>query len=97
MAAFPKFGWRPADLEKFASELKPYLRDNFGFRPALIHWHHLLKARLLGASSSPKVILGKDGWLFYNGEQVVEDYSCVSPYGKEELDRLQRAFEQEHD
>ena len=33
MAPLPKFGWRPAALKMFVFDLKPYLRDNFGFRP----------------------------------------------------------------
>jgi hypothetical protein len=97
MAALPKFGWRPAALKMFVFDLKPYLRDNFGFRPELIHWYHLLKGRLLGASSSPLVLFGKQGWLFYAGEHTVDDYRCVTPYTDEELDGMQRLFEQERD
>lgn len=97
MAPLPKFGWRPAALKMFVFDLKPYLRDNFGFRPELIHGYHLLKGRLLGASSSPLVLFGKQGWLFYAGEHTMDDYRCVTPYTDEELDGMQRLFEQERD
>ena len=97
MAAPPKFGWRPAALKLFVYNLRLYLRDNFGFRPELIHGYHLLKGRLLGESSSPLVLFGKQDWLFFAGEHVVDYHRCVTPYTDQELDSMQRLFEQERD
>jgi hypothetical protein len=97
MAPFPKFGLRWNALRMFFFELKPYLKDNFGFRPVLIHAYHVLKTGLLGVSSSPQVVLGKEGWLFYAGEQTIECYRCVKPYTGDQLDRMQHLLEEERD
>jgi alginate O-acetyltransferase complex protein AlgJ len=97
MASFPEFGPRWNAMRMFFFELKPYLKDNFGFRPVLIHAYHILKGHLLGVSSSPQVVLGKEGWLFYAGEQAIESYRCVKPYTSDELDRMQHLLEEERD
>ena len=97
MALFPKFGRRAADVWLFAHKLKLYLRDNFGFRPALIQGYQLLKGRLLGVSSSPNVLFGKEGWLIYADENAIESYRCASPYTADQLDQMQRILEGERD
>ena len=50
-----------------------YFHDHFGFRRQLIAAQALFKIRVLGVSSSPDVVIGKQGWLFYSGEGSMDD------------------------
>ena len=56
----------------FAGELDDYVRDHIGFRSLMVESNTRLMAGLFGESSEDDVILGKDGWLYYEG--TVNDY-----------------------
>lgn len=49
-----------------------YLADHFAFRNALVEANATLKQRLFATSAVSDVIVGRDGWLFYEGE--LNDY-----------------------
>ena len=70
---------------RFVTELNSYLSDNFGFRSTLVRWNSRLLARSLAASPSPLVVMGRDGWLYYAGEHIIEDYRCLKPFTDAEL------------
>ena len=57
-------------LRRYSKKYNLYYQDNFGFREHLL-WYKDLKY-LIGDSTSDKVILGKDGWLFFNGEPFTD-------------------------
>lgn len=40
---------------------------------------------LLGVSSSHQVIVGRDGWLFYNGEGTIEDFRAITKFDETKL------------
>ena len=44
--------------------------DRFGGRRALVRAHHAIKAIGFGVSPVPKVLLGRDGWLYFLGEDA---------------------------
>ncbi|MCS6849611.1 MAG: hypothetical protein NZ700_00400 [Gemmataceae bacterium] len=54
------------DLVTFPRRYEAYFNDHFGGRHRLIRWHNLVKFHWLGMSGSSRVLVGKDGWLFYN-------------------------------
>jgi hypothetical protein len=70
---------------RFVTELGSYLSDNFGFRSTLVRWNSHLIARSLAVSPSPRVVLGREGWLYYAGEHIIDDYRCLKPFTDEEL------------
>ena len=51
---------------KWNSDFESFVSDNFGFRTSLVRADGLLKAKLFGTSSEEKVIVGKEGWLYYS-------------------------------
>ncbi len=59
--------------------------DHFGFRTSLIRAHGLVKYHLLRTSPSSKVVLGKDGWLFFDSQRNLETYVAADPFTEEEL------------
>ncbi|HEY3742823.1 MAG TPA: hypothetical protein VGL53_23415 [Bryobacteraceae bacterium] len=69
LAPFPEWN------KRLPLTLSAYLADHFGFRGSLITVNGLLRAKLLHTSTSPKVVFGKQGFLFYAGDQSMESYN----------------------
>jgi len=66
-ASFPVWSWTPAELATYPKRFDAWLRDHFGFRRLLIRGHSVLSYYVLHTAPSPKVVIGKDGWLYYDG------------------------------
>lgn len=70
----------PGDLEDYRNELNAYVADRFPARPYLIGW--LNAARMpFGVSGSGKVIVGRDGWLFYDNDTHLGEIRNDPPLG----------------
>ncbi|MBQ9005291.1 MAG: hypothetical protein IJ092_02835 [Atopobiaceae bacterium] len=54
------------------SDAGAYFNDHFAFRNELVDLNALLKQSLLMTSATDRVIVGSDGWLFYDGTR--DDY-----------------------
>jgi alginate O-acetyltransferase complex protein AlgJ len=64
LAALPEFETSPA----FARKFEAWFNDHYGLRRELISWNSKVKLEFFQAPINPeKVMIGKDGWLFYNG------------------------------
>ena len=57
------------DLEKYPAEIEDFLNDNLPFRNELITLNSRMDYYVFHKSSNEDVILGKDGWLFYNDKE----------------------------
>jgi hypothetical protein len=66
LAALPMLSLHARHLRPFPEKFEAFYEDHFGFREDLIHWLSLAQARWLHLSGSPKVIIGRSGWFFYN-------------------------------
>src|SRR5271156_38423 len=60
----------PADWLMLPKEIDAYLQDHFGFRQVLIRAHKDLTKPLLGVGNDT-VLIGRDGRMFYLGEETV--------------------------
>jgi alginate O-acetyltransferase complex protein AlgJ len=82
-------------FSEFARQFESYYSDSFGLRDRLIYWNALLR---LGAfDESPagmKVRIGREGWLFYAEDRVLEDYANVIPFNSEDLEKIGRGLEE---
>jgi len=92
-----------SNLKKFPSLYETYYNDSFGFRNILIKSNFLLRVRLLKVSSPiPKVIIGSDGWLYYNSDAVpkdgitIKDFRGLAPFSGEQLERIRKRLEAYH-
>ena len=66
LAEMPSFRDEEGNFnQNWSSEFQSYVSDHFGFRKNLVSIDSHLKADLLHVSAEEKVIIGKDGWLFY--------------------------------
>lgn len=77
----PEWLAAPAAWEKFFA-------DNFAFRRQVIQWRNEAKVFLLGVSSNPQVVLGQEGWLFYNANQQLSDHRGLRPLAEQELNKF---------
>jgi alginate O-acetyltransferase complex protein AlgJ len=70
-APLPDLPRNIAQLRAFFPALDAWLRDHFGLRHWLIHLQSTLVHDWL-QSSSDKVLIGRDGWLFFRGDQMLQ-------------------------
>jgi alginate O-acetyltransferase complex protein AlgJ len=97
-AQFPQFKSGHDGLKKYASGLESYFNDHFGFRNQLVHWHIQWQLALFYGGRSD-VMMGKDGWLFFDENQMhmVEHYQGTLQFSPQELAKLRQAQEYRRD
>lgn len=79
--------------DTFASEFESWFDDHLPFRNQLLSMYGQFEYRVLKSSTSDSVIVGKEGWLFYKGEQVndedpIGDYRGTDLLTEEELETI---------
>ncbi len=58
----------PAFARTFPAEFERAFADRFGGRSTLLRLHHRAMVGVFGVSPAPNVMIGRDGWLFFLGE-----------------------------
>jgi len=81
------------DVTSFPDQYESYFNDHFGFRNLFIQLNNRLRLDIFDVSGSPKVVAGNDGWLYYTGEQVIDDYRGVNHFTPENLRQWQEVLE----
>jgi alginate O-acetyltransferase complex protein AlgJ len=93
LAAFPEISFKAQSIRDFPAAFETYFNDHFGGRQTLIRWHHYIKAMWLKSSPVKKVMMGKDGWLFYTENKMLESFRGANPFTGPELMAYKRALE----
>lgn len=78
-------------LEAYPGAYEAYYNDHLPFRSEWIRLHNQLEYRLLQSSPNQEVILGKDGWLFYDNvldDNSIETYKGMNLFTQEELEQI---------
>ncbi len=91
--------WR-AGPEPWTRRFEAAFADRFGGRDRLIALHHFLLAVGLSVSPVPKVLMGRDGWLYFRGEDlqaIDRDFRGLVPYPSDEGARIARELQRRHD
>jgi alginate O-acetyltransferase complex protein AlgJ len=96
LASRPDLKLDRAGLADFPARFEAYFNDQFGFRKPLIRWLNGIKVAGLDVSPSPRVILGRNGWLFH-GELYLDYYRRVTPFSPKQLIIWQRLLESRRD
>jgi len=78
-ALLPQLTWSPKQLEEFPEKFEQYYNDHFGLRDHLAFYQQLFSFKVFKISSSPIVTVGKDEWLFYNGDRAMLAYLGLTP------------------
>ncbi len=71
-------------LESFPGRFNAFFNDHLGFRDRLIKTYNYIKVFWLHTSPVKKVLLGKDGWLYYTAVKSIEDYRGLEILSEEE-------------
>jgi hypothetical protein len=74
---------RPLKLSRL---LETYVNDHFGLRDRLVRLNAVAR-HALGVSSNPQVAIGRDGWLFYTAERIMEQHTGQDVFTPAELER----------
>jgi hypothetical protein len=85
LAEFPESRPAGGGIRDLTRAIDSYYQDHFGLREFLIHRYHREMNKRFAAASAPDVLTGKDGWLFYSGERVLEDLIGQHPLSSEQL------------
>ncbi len=72
LVEFPKLKTDEEWNIHYLEDLGGYFEEHFAFRQELVAANALLRGKLLGVSASGQVIMGKEGWLYYEG--TLDDY-----------------------
>ena len=81
-----------SNLSAFIDQSERWIDDNFGFRRPLIQLNAAVLS-LVGASASRDVLIGRDGWLFYRGNDSIEQHRGLENYSESELAAYVTALE----
>lgn len=73
----------------FPQQFSAYLNDRFNGRKNLLHIHDKLEKFLQGTYfENEKAFIGKDGWLFYKGDNLIELYQNRRNFSFEEMELI---------
>jgi alginate O-acetyltransferase complex protein AlgJ len=97
LAEMPQFKWEWRAYVEFPGNLEAHLNDHFGYRNWLIYAHNYVTVSWLGTVTSPSVIKGKDDWLFFSGDRVLEYTRATDPFTAEELKQWRDVIEDRRD
>ena len=86
LAAFPKLSEDGAPNTEFFTQFDDWFADHLGLRSYLITAQTAVKEYLFAESAEPTVVLGKNGWLFY--EKTVDDYCHVATLSGRNADNV---------
>jgi hypothetical protein len=75
---------------RYGPALAAHVRDAAPFRDHLIRANNRLRLALFGESPVPGVIVGREGWLYYNLEHALDDYLNVVPLSERDMQEMVR-------
>ncbi len=83
------------NMPTFTQQFQDFFNDRIWFRSPFVRINNKLQLRLFDISPVPKVIVGKDDWLFYRSElagdgNTIDDFQGKVPYSQQELEQIKR-------
>ncbi len=93
----PEFSLDVAGLNAFPRAMEDHFDDTFGFRDWFLRGHSIVHLFGFGATPTPSVLVGKEGWLFFTGASTIEDYRGLESFTPELLAGWQKMLEQRRD
>ena len=93
LAGFPSLDVGAGNFTDFTSEVDRYYRDHFGLREFFIYRYHREMMKRFGVPGVTNVVVGKEGWFFFAGEETIEDFMGRKRLTPSQLDALSRRIE----
>ena len=94
LAALPELDFSRAGLARLPGDIESYTDDRMGLRDDLIRAWAWLHIELLGTSPSEKLIVGRDGWLFFGHPNAIEQYRGIARFDEAALERWSSVLEE---
>jgi hypothetical protein len=106
LAPRPQIEFTLPSLSRYPREFDLHFNDTFGFRDILIRWNTTIHLSWLAAvpptlrgdsEAGPlgrRAIYGKDGWFYYFGPGMMDDFRGVVPFRGEQLAAWRRRLEE---
>lgn len=83
---------------EFIAGIESYFNDRFGFRNRLIRWNHHWKNQWFRTKAPQNdVLVGRDGWLFFAGERMLEHWTRQLVWTEQDLRDWRRLLELRRD
>ena len=93
LQSFPLIANRDS-ITGFTRAFDDYFQDHFGLREWLIHRYQREIRKRFGMSGVPYVVEGRDGWLFFSGERILDDLKGHLRFSEEETQLFWRKLSQ---
>lgn len=84
-------------LVQYPRAFERFFDDHFPFRAQLIQGHNYLRIKVLKQSDQRYVVMGRDGWLFFTGEALLEDFCGRVPFTDEKMEGFRSMVEAKRD
>ena len=97
LAEWPALPTEKKALIEYPRQFERYFDDHFPFRTHLIQGHNYLKIKVLNQSDQRYVVKGKEGWLFYTHESLLEDFCGRVPFTEERMEAFRLMVEAKRD
>lgn len=72
----------------FPQSFNEFFNQGYAFYPQHIEMFHQIRLNVFHEREYPNVIIGRQDWLFYTGENNIKDFECTSPFTRKELNAL---------
>ena len=82
----PKF--ELSNIVDYPKQFDDYYNDHLPFRDNLRKYWSLINYKLFNTSIDSSVIIGKDGWLFYRGDNTIEKLTASQKYTEDEKENI---------
>lgn len=86
LASMPDVPRNLSSLFDFPHRFEAYYNDHFGFREQLVYRYQREMKKRFGKLDSPMVIEGQNGWLFFTGNMLLQDFLGEIPLTRHELE-----------
>lgn len=90
LAKLPSLEWSADSLSRYPDRFETYYNDHFGLREQLVELYNYLYFKVLRKSPLSSVTVGRDEWLYYNAEGVLNDFLGLTRYSEEQLETWKR-------
>lgn len=95
-APWPQFHGVSRSRE-FVAGIEDYFNDHFGFRKRLVRWNNRWKTQLFRDAPRREVLIGQDGWLFYAGQRMMENWTRKETWSAKDLENWRLLLETRRD
>jgi alginate O-acetyltransferase complex protein AlgJ len=96
-APWPGLARSISEWSAFPWKFEAYFNDHFRLRNRLISWRNEIDFYVFRQSPTPRVLLGKDNWLYYAEQGSVDDFMGRSGLTEEDLAKWDHQLRKRHD